>query len=167
MKSIVFLCLVMFSVNASAQWDSLWLNESGRLELEEVVAVDSVGAPQLYLRAKEWVKQRFKDSRDVISDDQPSQNFITINGVYPKEYHYWGFRLSIYCRDGRYKMVFHGLTSNSSAPVRSIPIEEALWGKGMPRYRAKWRDDVLQDINSTATSLKKAMMKPATVEKDW
>jgi hypothetical protein len=87
--------------------------EDGIITYSEVVKVDSVGANELYSRAKKWIAKSYNSANDVIQYDDKSSGEIMVNGRF--KIHYYrrepsiSHLLTVQVKEGRYRYIISQL----------------------------------------------------------
>lgn len=115
MKKLLFILLAVmptFLYSQDNPFTDVFPLVKDEVNYTEVVQVEGVLAPELYKRAKIWLVDAFKSSKDVIQNDD-KDNFIVIGkGFFTGFGHnkavqnakYW-FTIRIDCKDNRYRYV--------------------------------------------------------------
>lgn len=168
------------TVNAYAQSDTLPLNEKGRVEFTEVIAVDSATDLQLFSRAKEFVATNFVSGKKVTDLEDEINKTIIVKGrvklstkliMSGSDGGTFKFILEIRCKNGKYKYNFydfmhegaitdsymrhsHGAIENEKPAHTSLPKKE--WNK--------FKMQVLTEIKNAIAVLKTTMAKK---QADW
>jgi len=168
--------------------DELPTDESGNINYNEVITLDSVTSDELYLRAKKFFVDTFKSANDVIQMDDKEASIIIgkgFNDIYikiagpPTAIQMW-YSIKIQGRDGRYKYEIYDISfknyASQYAPSSSSPAEQAFEKStyykknGEPRgVSEKYKIEMTSTINGLVESIKAAMLKPATTttKDDW
>lgn len=163
---------------------------TGKIFYKGVVNVDSVSKQELYLRAREWFVNSFKQSNSVIQmDDKESGTIIGkgntsiyLNTMFGSmDVGFIRFTVSVYVKDGKYKYSFTdfkqenwrvGGSPNSGVPIRGdLGNVECMYNYDCG-YKMYWTkkgfNKVLNDLNDTVlnliSSLEKSMS--SSVKKD-
>ncbi len=122
--------------------------EDGKVKYSSVVSVEGAAKDDLYARARLWLPEAFKDSRDAIQVDDKENGLLLGKGRtivrnmgfggQPLE-KTWSFTLKIQVKEGRYKIDLYDIDYSFFQP-----------GAGMPRY-----DMVFDDYYSDESNFKK------------
>lgn len=113
MKKLLFTLFLFFPFFLFAQdnpFTDVFPMIDGKVNYTEVIQEQDVPAGELYKRAKIWMVDAFKSSKDVIQNDDKDNGIIIGKGFFSGLGHnvsvlnpkYW-FTIRIDCRDGRYK----------------------------------------------------------------
>jgi hypothetical protein len=105
----IFLLLVLF-IPTVCLCQNFPLNDQGRIEYTEVIAIDSSSADDLYKRAKLFISNNFKNPGEVIGVDDFNNKIIVINGTFTTEPGHIKFKATLQFKDGRYKYSVTDLT---------------------------------------------------------
>lgn len=108
--TILFTTSVLFAYSQDNPFADVFPMEDGKINYTEVVQEQEVSSTELYKRAKIWMVDAFKSSKDVIQNDDKDNAIIIGKGFFSGLGHnvgvsnpkYW-FTIRIDCRDGRYK----------------------------------------------------------------
>jgi hypothetical protein len=189
-KSISFtlLATLLFSMASGQVIDELPTDENGKINFNEVIAIDSVTAGEFYLRAKRFFVDTFKSANDVIQMDDKESSIIIGKGysdIYikiagpPTALQMW-YSIRIQGRDGRYKYEIYDITfksySSLYAPGSTAPAEQAFEksayykNNGEPRaVSERYKIEMLKAIQNLTNSIKTAMKVPTTTKSknDW
>jgi hypothetical protein len=159
-RLLLMLAMVAASFEVIAQ-DSLSLPLlENRVGIQKVMALDSTLKSDLYHRAKLYIAEEFRSSKDVIQLDDAEQGTILIkaktkasffNVMAQAEIDVW-FTLKLDLKDGRYRYALSDilLTTNRT------PAED-YWK--MPKMNKNLRKSVGESLRSLAASLETAMAK--------
>lgn len=98
------------SYSQNNPFEKIFPLKKGVIEYSEVITVDGVEASELYKRAKIWLVDAFKSSKDVIQNDDKDNNIVIGKGFFSgighnqlvKNPRYW-FTIRIDSKDGRYR----------------------------------------------------------------
>lgn len=107
MKALLLFILFPFYVNAQ---DTV-------ISYSEIVTVDSASKNDLFIKARQWVNETFKSSKDVLQINDKETGELSGKGIMPVIVHmkYLGdrtytfeanFAINIWVKDGRYKYEF-------------------------------------------------------------
>jgi hypothetical protein len=147
---------------------------TGKIFYKGVVNVDSVSKQELYLRAREWFVNSFKQSNSVIQmDDKESGTIIgkgntsiSVNSMFGSvEYGFIRFTVSVYIKDGKYKYSFTdfkqqdwrvGGSPNSGVIRGDLGNVECMYNYDCG-YKMSWTrkgfNKILNDLNDTILDL--------------
>lgn len=116
MKKLIFIAAFLWLnyVNAqSVDWSPLVFNEEGKLEMVEVVEVDSKDASEIYNQVKFWFSSYYNSLNDVIQLDDKDAGTIkgrAIASFYAKTMgklfeHKVYYTIQIDIKDGKYRLL--------------------------------------------------------------
>lgn len=164
MKNLLVLLFIL-PFCTFCQTDSIPRNAEGKYEYTEVVKVDAASADKLYSNAKLFIVDAFKSGKDVtqLNDDNTrtvaGQGSFKINykGINSAIVDYTVFRISIQCKDGKYKYIISQFAYHSDG--RIIPLED---DKNLKHYmtnkmKAQFTEQTYQDSQNLIGNLKKHM----------
>jgi hypothetical protein len=165
-KQILIWLWLLNALCLTAQQDSLELPmlQDGRVGLEGIERVDSVGQKELYNRAKIYFVEAFKSAKDVIQMDDPTTGILIGKGIFTiydvrlltTTEHTIRFMLRIEVKEGKYRYILSDLfrerdiysSGYAVSSKLSKPYRKAIGGK----------------LRSLEKQLQSAMLKPV-VEK--
>lgn len=169
MKNIILFAALLISMHSFAQMDTLPVNPDTHLvDFTEVVKVDSATAKVLYSNAKLYMANAFVSGKAAtqLNDDE---NFTIVGNGYisvgvstmlgKKPCGGFDFKVTIQCKDGRYRYSFTGFNHSASGGDACGPIEKAKSGNFDVTKKDwnNWKDMVRSQINTTIVDLKKYM----------
>lgn len=163
--------------------------EDGTIVFSEVVALDSVPARDIYLRAKTFFVDHFRSAKDVIQLDDKDDAIVVGKGwqdIYIKmtlvttvttAVQMW-YKIKVQGRFGRYKYDIYGFefTNYATQYVASETISAEMvfrkssyfTKKGTPRsIPLEYKSAMLAAVNQTIAGLKQAMTKGSKGKDDW
>jgi len=174
-KTILIFGILLFGLNSHAQQIDIPRDSiTDRFCYTGVVKVDSANADQLYLKARIWFAEMFKDAQEVIQLDDKQAHILIGKGTYkipdlitwagnvPAGYLH--FTIRIETRDQRYKYsITDFVLKNQNI---ELPAEQYHMTK---KYDAQFFQDVKDFGEGTIADLKSSMQKAVTVDKqnDW
>ena len=152
--------------------------ETGAIIYSEVITVDSVSKDELYKRAKSCFVTLFKNSSDVIKNENSSDGTITGKGVI-KAYAralgtdydggYVNFFITIACKDGRYKYIITNLTHEGTGS--KMPSGGNLENESVSTWTNKQWSIMKQQTNKSIIDLisqiKQIMLQKTIQSEDW
>ncbi len=112
-RLLLIICLICFFVISKGQTMPLD-KETGKIIYTEVISMDSINKDELFNRAKNCFVTVFKNSSNVIQNENKIDGIITGKGVIKayaralgSDYDggYINFTITIACKDGRYKYI--------------------------------------------------------------
>ena len=176
MKKIVFLLLLIPIIGFSQE-------KPKELTYTDVVKVDSlVTAKQLYINAKSWFAESYKNSKYVIQLEDKEEGKIIGNGSFPYRSNifignaasvgYINYTITIYVKDGRYKYeianIIHEGASTSFGKISDL--ESFIKDKPSKGWRTKVFNDLKTQIddyfNVLINELKSYMLKASSINND-
>lgn len=146
-----------------------------------VVNVDSVNANELYLRAKLWLAEAYKNSKEVIQVDDKESGQIVGKGIFVVDWQvtFYSFTktnihhvIKLQLKDGRYKyeissfLIKYDIADKTSVISQETTILD--WDKNRNRDEntKKYFTKINAEVEATILSLEKAMKKPSK-SSDW
>jgi hypothetical protein len=184
--------LIAFSLTSfvcfSQLIDELPKDENGKLNFSEVVLVDSVSKDELFLSAKQFFAETFKNSKEVIQMDDKDAGIIigkawgdiVIKVVGTSVKTQMWFTIKIQAKEGRYRYeiydIFYKSYPNSTygstiSPAEATFDKNSYYKKnGQPRdIPEKYKEETLTKVNGVAGIIKDAMKKTAVASSkgDW
>lgn len=149
-----------------------------KFKYEEVVQVSELKQNEIYDRSKNWIVRTLKSSDNAVNLDDPDKASINATGNILLDNRYGGllmftnitlnFKYSVYCKEGRYKVVVDNFTLNyyvnlagsGDRQLRITPLEEGFKKEGA--YKAnkptnKTFIEVDQKINAMISNLKSSV----------
>jgi len=178
MKRILLIVFfITFSISSYAQHDTVGLHipiKDSKIVYEGVIEVPERAKQELLNNAKQWFVDYFKDSKNVIQNEDKDQGRIVGKGIILIELNtYDKITIQIDCKDGKYRYRIYDMTGIIPAHYdvwignvgESIFLPEALINKltvdGEAAFTKNKCRKLLQSIGnetkSTIESLKKAM----------
>lgn len=178
MKNTLLLIAVLATISLSVKSQETLefpRNSDNRIDFSEVITVDStITKTQLYLSAKAWAVNMFKDSKEVIELDDKEAGIIMGKGafkVYPGMFLTNGFikfTFKIQCKQGRYKYsvydFIHISTKGDGYSGGALELETPACGRFSLALRG-WDDlriktyydtkDMLKDLEKNMKVFKK------------
>jgi len=178
MKRILFFVLIFISSSAAfAQKDTTGLNipvKDDNVVYERIVETPRKNKADLYKNAKQWFIDYFKNSNDVIQNEDKEGGKIVGKGILPVLFN--GalgtqviyddqVNIQIDCKDGKYRVRIYEqfLSSPGGGQVTTTPEEliDKILGTGKSLLNAKQARRMLESINSemlsTLASVNRAM----------
>lgn len=151
MRQFFLTAFVLVPLLSLGQSDSL-------VSYTEIVTVDSLSKEQLYIRARQWINDAFKDSRFVyrIADKETGElvgsgqilsafktRFMKKEGIGPIRL---DFTFGIYVKDGKYKYEFTNFKGNEDAPINSVLTTSSISPETIPMTKKGRSDEVWNSI---------------------
>jgi len=180
MNKFFALFLIIVSLNVKAQDSSLPIDETTKLiSYTEVITVnDSASKNELFSRAKSCFVHLFKNSKNVIQNEDKDSGIIIGKGnikAYAKalgmtsDAGFVNFTITIACKDGRYKytitdFVHEGTGSNMPSGGNLENESVRIW------TNKQWKSMKLQtdaEIKNLISLIKSEMSKPTPQNDKW
>lgn len=184
---LAFTSILPFASNGQVI-DELPTDESGKINYNGVVQIDSVSAKELYFRSKQFFVNTFKSANDVIQMDDKEAGIIVgkgFNDIYikivasPTALQMW-YSIKIQSKEGRYRYEIYDINfksypsqyaASSSSPAEPTFDKKAYFKKnGEPRsINERYKIAMTGNIDNLINSIKAAMVKSAsnTKKDDW
>jgi len=184
MKYLPLFILVILSPNLYAQESTrLPVNQSGMVEFTKVITVDSVTGKELYSRARLFVANSFRDSKEVTQLEDAESLTLVTKGLFPRLYT-WPmnkniggnvrFKFTIQCKDGRFRYSVSDLVHEDTYTAMGfnysggpLGLEKAECGKCMTKKT--WdgiKSKTSKDIQAFLVDLEKSMTQQKTAD-NW
>jgi hypothetical protein len=169
----MFLLLILLPAFAIAQ--DLPKNQDGKVEFTEVVSIDSASAAALFSNAKIFITNSFKSGKDVTQlDDQNSKTVIgqgntrvdikALGMSWPGRV---DFKITIQCKDGRYKYSFADFIFNYQAGTKGKEYVYGLESDDHKGINQKQWDSVKEQVNNTMIAAIAGLKKQMSSKDDW
>lgn len=180
MKQLVFLATMVMTILCKAQNEGL-----EPYSFTEVVKAEAKTANELYYLSKIWLADSYKNSKEVIQMDDPTNHTIVGKGVirYKSKVFMGGaattgivkYTIKIIAKDGRYKYEFtdfiHEGNDSGSSFGYILKTENPPLKIGWEKWRIKVYKDIKEQIDNTIkpleNSLKNALNKEKKPNDDW
>jgi hypothetical protein len=181
MKKIL-LTLLILSVILSSQAQTMPINEeSGEIEYQEVVLLDSKSKDEIYQNAKTWMLSTLKSSDNMTQLDDQEKNQLIGNGTLMLDKRSGmidcmvNFKIIIKIKEGRYQYTInnflHFYYQDGITPLRSS-LNEIMtndWG-GKPMKEKKQeeiRKEVDTKIKALINNMKTSILEKNNEDDDW
>ena len=180
MKKLLLTLIISFSFvtfnDAQAQKEKKKSNEdavvyeylqkdsaTGKYKYEELIQAEGISQKDIYQRAKAWIVRNLKSSDNMTQLDDATMSSLVATGFIGMAAYQglsYGFKLSVYCKEGRYKVIIDNFNLNNSFLGISGPLEEPnnkkllgppLLKKSMLEISEK-NKAMIQDLKSTIAS---------------
>ncbi len=181
MKKISLSILVLFGFIISNAQTMPINEESGEIEYQEVVQIDSLNKDEVYLNAKNWMLTTLKSSDNMIQLDDSEKNQLIGSGTIMLDKRsgmtdcMLNFKWTIKFKEGRYQYTInnflHFYNQNGVIPLRSNlkQIMTDNWG-GSPMKENK-QEEIRKEVNAKMENLindmKISIAKNNTEEDAW
>ncbi|MGE0638302.1 MAG: DUF4468 domain-containing protein [Bacteroidia bacterium] len=99
----------------------------GKYIYEELIQVEGISQKDIYTRAKAWIVRSLKSSDNMTQLDDPTMSSLVATGFIGMAAYQglsYGFKWSVYCKEGRYKVIIDNFNLNNSFFGISGPLEE-------------------------------------------
>lgn len=166
--------------------DELPKDENGKLNFNEVVTMDSVPKDELFLRARQFFAEIFKNKNDILMEDKEA-GIIIVKGSTDIYYgpaiavvkEHMRFTLKIQVKDGHYKYEIYDIYFKDAERVTTqVDKADKIFDKkayykenGKPRAVAESRkNQSVQKSKGIGITIREAMKKPAVSgasKSDW
>jgi len=175
-QHLFLLFVLLLSCPALCQFEGLPRDEHGKINITDVVKTDSVGRDALFIRAKQWFAESFKNADRVIKmEDRQEGIFIgkgstTVTiyaGIYSTPMF---FTVGIYLKDNRYKYEITDLyykaspTQANNYSTLETPLETLFTQenkdskrKSVQKYMESYRAPTVAQLKAIEASLRNAM----------
>jgi hypothetical protein len=157
----IALAFLITTASADAQ-TKLPTNESGQIQFDSIINVDSALSQALYGRALKWAGSYFNSPRDAVKMKIPETYTIIANGVTDMKWFIikgrLGYQITIECKDNRYRYTITDLTFYD-LHYQAYPGEVTGAARGTSKSAEKARQNIVACINSIVASLQAEMIK--------
>lgn len=177
MKKLIFSALVVISLNAMSQTDSIPFVD-GQYQYSEVVKLDSsFTKDKLYRNAKLYFTDNFKSAKDVIQYDEKQEGkvigkgyfesnvktMIMLTADYIKTSVYYSTEIT--CKDGRYRYKIYDINLKSEDNT-TFNLSDIFKSRFNKKYRTGLYNDIVIHFKAVMNTLKEYMSKDQAAKKD-
>ena len=170
MRRVLALALVLLTLPClGADPIQLPLDSAGKVTYQEAVSVDGVAVPELYARAKAWVKAKATPQAQLMTDMIDGQTSAEIsfrdaftalpgNKATQVTVHYI---LTLEVREARFRYTLTWFTVAGPKDQKEIPLEASLDGAAPKPGSERLVEDIHARVYALTSDLKAAMARPA------
>lgn len=163
MKKILFVLMLLISINACAQsnFENFIKITDDDIILTSVDSIEDCSADELYKRALIWISNTYKEPKSVIQTQDAEANIIVIKGIIPGvAFSNYGHKLKFQFKDNRYKWEISNIVIKFN-PIQEMAdkrIEQA------PRFQGDGMKEHLEsDFSSYINSFREFFL----VKEEW
>ena len=141
----------------------------GKVAFQEAFMVDGVSEPELYARAKAWIKAKSTPQAMMMTDMTDGQSSATISfrDAFPALTANKAAQVTVYyiltieTRDSRYRFTVDRITVAGPKDPRQFPLEQSFEDTIPKPGNERLPDDILAKVQSISADLKVGMNTPA------
>ncbi len=154
--------------------------ETGKYKYEIVTQTEGISQEEIYKRAKEWMLRTLKTSDNMVSfDDESKSSLISTGNIFLESQGGWcawnqitlNFKISIYCKEGRYKTIIESFIHNAivncgtTSSNSSTPLEDLRQSKQGKRSLEDADNKIQAMLKEIETTIKSGNI--GGVDDDW
>jgi hypothetical protein len=172
MRRILFLILLVPFYSTS---QDLPKNAEGKVEYVDVIKLDTTHAAALFSNAKIFITNAFKSGKDVTQMEDQEAKTVIGKGNMPVDIKALGmawpgrvdFKITIQCKDGRYKYSFSDFVFNYQAGTKGKAFQYGMEEDDHKGLNKKQWDNVKQQVDDTITAAVVDLKKQMASSSDW